>query len=192
MQKQPLLAPFLVIYGGASEPSPIGDRIMADNGTDKHAATSDELLQLVSFNIGGEEFGVDILQVQEIIRMLEVTRVPNAPEYVDGVINLRGRVIPIIDLRRRFGMPRKDHDKNTRIVVVELMGQVVGFVVDAVSEVLRIPRSVTEPPPSFVGGVREEYITAVGKLEDRLLILLDLEKVLLDSEKKEVASIVRG
>jgi purine-binding chemotaxis protein CheW len=165
---------------------------MADNGTDKHAATSDELLQLVSFNIGGEEFGVDILQVQEIIRMLEVTRVPNAPEYVDGVINLRGRVIPIIDLRRRFGMPRKDHDKNTRIVVVELVGQVVGFVVDAVSEVLRIPRSVTEPPPSFVGGVREEYITAVGKLEDRLLILLDLEKVLVENEKKEVASIKRG
>jgi purine-binding chemotaxis protein CheW len=165
---------------------------MADNVTDKHAATSDELLQLVSFNIGGEEFGVDILQVQEIIRMLEVTRVPNAPEYVDGVINLRGRVIPIIDLRRRFGMPRKDHDKNTRIVVVELVGQVVGFVVDAVSEVLRIPRSVTEPPPSFVGGVREEYITAVGKLEDRLLILLDLEKVLMDNETKEVASIMRG
>jgi purine-binding chemotaxis protein CheW len=121
---------------------------------------------------------VDILQVQEINRMLEVTRVPNAPEYVDGVINLRGKVIPIIDLRRRFGMERKEHDKNTRIVVVELNGKVVGFVVDAVREVLRIPRSVTEPPPSIVGGVHEEYITAVGKLEDRLLILLDLEKVL--------------
>jgi purine-binding chemotaxis protein CheW len=165
---------------------------MADNGTDKQAATSDELLQLVSFNIGEEEFGVNILQVQEIIRMLEVTRVPNAPEYIDGVINLRGRVIPIIDLRRRFGMPRKEHDKNTRIVVVELEGQVVGFVVDAVSEVLRIQRSVTEPPPSLVGGVREEYITAVGKLEDRLLILLDLEKVLQENEKKDVATITRG
>jgi len=165
---------------------------MADNGTDKQAATSDELLQLVSFNIGEEEFGVNILQVQEIIRMLEVTRVPNAPEYIDGVINLRGRVIPIIDLRRRFGMPRKEHDKNTRIVVVELEGQVVGFVVDAVSEVLRIQRSVTEPPPSLVGGVREEYITAVGKLEDRLLILLDLEKVLQENEKKDVATVTRG
>jgi purine-binding chemotaxis protein CheW len=165
--------------------------IMADAIAEKRGAASDELLQLVSFNIGGEEFGVDILQVQEIIRMLEVTRVPNAPEYVDGVINLRGKVIPIIDLRRRFEMQRKDHDKNTRIVVVELSGQVVGFVVDAVSEVLRIPWSVTEPPPSIVGGVRKEYITAVGKLEDRLLILLDLEKVLKAEEKDEVVTIAK-
>jgi purine-binding chemotaxis protein CheW len=138
----------------------------------------EELLQLVSFNIGGEEFGVDILQVQEINRMMEVTRVPNAREYVDGVINLRGKVIPIIDLRCRFGMERKGHDKHTRIVVVELSRKIVGFVVDAVREVLRIPRSVTEPPPSIGGRVNEEYITGVGKLEDRLLILLDLEKVL--------------
>ncbi len=139
---------------------------------------SEELLQLVSFTIGEEEFGVDILKVQEINRMLDVTRVPNAPEYVDGVINLRGKVIPIIDLRRRFGMERKEHDKNTRIVVVELSGKVVGFVVDAVSEVLRIPKSVTEPPPSIAAGIEAAYMTAVGKLEDRLLILLDLEKVL--------------
>jgi len=105
--------------------------------------------------------------------------VPNAPEYVDGVINLRGKVIPIIDLRRRFGMERREKDKNTRIVVVELAGKVVGFVVDAVSEVLRIPKSVTEAPPAIVSGIDTDYITAVGKLEDRLLILLDLEKVLL-------------
>ena len=138
----------------------------------------EELLQLVSFKIGDEEFGVDILKVQEINRMLEVTRVPNAPEYVDGVINLRGKVIPIIDLRRRFAMERKEHDNNTRIVVVELTGRVVGFVVDAVSEVLRIPKSVTEPPPPIVAGIEAGYIMAVGKLEDRLLILLDLERVL--------------
>jgi purine-binding chemotaxis protein CheW len=147
---------------------------------------SEELLQLVSFNIGGEEFGVDILKVQEINRMLEVTRVPNAPEYVDGVINLRGKVIPIIDLRRRFDMDRKEHDKNTRIVVVELQGKVVGFVVDAVREVLRIPKSVTEPPPPIVAGINAEYITAVGKLEDRLLILLDLEGVLSEGEQEQV------
>ena len=149
---------------------------------------SEELLQLVSFNIGDEEFGVDILKVQEINRMLDVTRVPNAPEYVDGVINLRGKVIPIIDLRRRFGMARKEHDKSTRIVVVELSGKVVGFVVDAVSEVLRIPKSVTEPPPPIVAGIEAEYITAVGKLEDRLLILLDLEKVLSSTETTALAA----
>jgi purine-binding chemotaxis protein CheW len=151
---------------------------MAEAVNERQAAAGEELLQLVSFNIGDEEFGVDILHVQEINRMLEVTRVPNAPAYVDGVINLRGRVIPIIDLRRRFGMERKEHDKNTRIVVVELSGRVLGFVVDAVREVLRIPRSMTEPPPHLVGVGREEYIKAVGKLDDRLLILLDLEKVL--------------
>jgi purine-binding chemotaxis protein CheW len=145
---------------------------------------ADELLQLVSFNIGEEEFGVDILQVQEINRMVEVTRVPNAPEYVDGVINLRGKVIPIIDLRRRFGMPRKEKDKNTRIIVVELNAKVLGFVVDAVSEVLRIPKSVTEQPPSIVAGIDAEYITAIGKLENRLLILLDLDRVLNTDESQ--------
>lgn len=151
-------------------------------------AASDELLQLVSFNIGDEEFGVDILKVQEINRMLEVTRVPNAPEYVDGVINLRGKVIPVIDLRRRFEMARKEHDKNTRVIVVELSGKVIGFVVDAVQEVLRIPRSVTEAPPSIVAGVNADYITGVGKLEDRLLILLDLEKILNQTEQTELAA----
>lgn len=153
-------------------------------------ATTDELLQLVSFKIGGEEFGVDILRVQEINRMLEVTRVPNSPEFVEGVINLRGKVIPIVDLRTRFGMPRKEHDNDTRIVVVELTGNVVGFVVDGVNEVLRIPKSVTEPPPSIVAGVQAEYITAVGKLEDRLLILLDLEKILSFEEHQEMEAMV--
>ncbi len=140
--------------------------------------TVEELLQLVSFKIGNEEFGVDILKVQEINRMLEVTRVPNAPPYVEGVINLRGKVIPVVDLRQRLGMEPKARDKNTRIIVMELGGNVVGFVVDAVSEVLRIPKSVTEPPPSLGATATADYITAVGKLEDRLLTLLDLERVL--------------
>ena len=149
----------------------------------------DELLQLVSFNIGEEEFGVEILRVQEINRMMDVTRVPNAPEFVEGVINLRGKVIPVVDLRRRFGMESKQHDKNTRIIVVELAGKVVGFVVDAVREVLRIPRGVTEPPPALGGSTKDDYITAVGKLDDRLLILLDLEKVLSDGELKAVREV---
>jgi purine-binding chemotaxis protein CheW len=148
-----------------------------------------ELLQLVSFNIGQEEFGVDILKVQEINRMLTVTHVPNSPHYVDGVINLRGKVIPIIDLRTRLGLERKEHDKDTRIIVVELEGKTVGFVVDAVSEVLRIPRNITEPPPVLASGVDSSYITAVGKLEDRLLILLDLDKVLSTDEKMQLEGI---
>jgi purine-binding chemotaxis protein CheW len=153
----------------------------------KTDSTGSELLQLVSFTIGSEEYGVDILCVQEINRMLNVTQVPNSPSYVDGVINLRGKVIPVIDLRSRFGMPRIARTKDTRIVVVELIGKTVGFVVDGVSEVLRIPRSVTETPPSTVmQNVESEFITSVAKLEDRLLILIDLEKVLSDGEKKEL------
>lgn len=145
---------------------------------------SDELLQLVSFNIGDEEFGVDILKVQEINRMVQVTRVPNTPDYVLGVINLRGKVIPIIDMRYRLGMSPKEFDKDTRIVVVEIESKVIGFVVDAVSEVIRINKSITEPPPPMVAGIDSEYITAIGKLEDRLLILLDLRKILSSEEHK--------
>lgn len=138
----------------------------------------EELLQLVSFKIGEEEFGVDILSVQEINRMLQITKVPNTPDFIEGVINLRGRIIPVIDLRIKLGMARKDHGKNTRIVVVEIKGQTIGFIVDEVSEVLRIPKSITEAPPEMVGGVNSDFITSIGKLEDRLLILLDLEKIL--------------
>lgn len=153
---------------------------------------SSELLQLVSFKIGNEEFGVDILKVQEINRMMQITKVPNAPNFVDGVINLRGRIIPIIDLRIRLGMVKREHDKSTRIVVVELDGKTVGFIVDEVSEVLRIPVNITEPPPPMVAGINADYITAVGKLEDRLLILLDMEKVLSDTEKKELEKAAKG
>ncbi|UZP68370.1 chemotaxis protein CheW [Desulfovibrio mangrovi] len=138
----------------------------------------DELLQLVTFSIGDEEFGVDILKVQEIIRTMEITKVPRAPEFVEGVINLRGKVIPIIDLRRRFGLTSKAHDKHTRIIVIEINNMIVGFVVDSVSEVLRIPASTVEPPPPVVAGMESEYISGVGKLQDRLLILLDLDRLL--------------
>lgn len=144
----------------------------------------DELIQLVTFSIGEEEFGVDILKVQEIIRIMEITKVPRAQDFVEGVINLRGKVIPIIDLRRRFGLHTKDHDKHTRIIVIEINNMIVGFVVDSVSEVLRIPAGTVEPPPPVVAGVDSEYISGVGKLQDRLLILLDLDK-LLSSEDLE-------
>ena len=150
---------------------------------------TDELLQLVSFMIGQEEFGLEIQCIQEINRMVDITRVPNSPEYVTGVINLRGKVIPIIDLRKRFGFPQKESDKNTRIIVVELGTMVVGFVVDAVREVIRIPKNITEPPPSIVAGIGSEFITAVAKLENRLLILLDIERILRDKEKQQIETI---
>ncbi|WP_028587186.1 chemotaxis protein CheW [Desulfocurvus vexinensis] len=148
-----------------------------------------ELIQLVTFSIGEEEFGVDILKVQEIIRTMEITRVPKAPDFVEGVINLRGNVIPIIDLRKRFGLETRGHDKHTRIIVIEINNMIVGFVVDSVSEVLRIPANTVEPPPPVVAGLESEYISGVGKLEDRLLILLDLDR-LLSGEEKDVLSLV--
>lgn len=137
-----------------------------------------ELLQLVTFGIGEEEFGIDILKVQEIIRTMAITKVPNSPPYVEGVINLRGKVIPVIDLRGRFNMEFRSHDNHTRIIVIELHGMIIGFVVDEVSEVLRIQSNTVESPPPVVAGIESEYIKGVGKLDDRLLILLDLEKLI--------------
>ena len=146
-------------------------------------------LQLVSFNVGSEEFGVDILKVHEINRMTEITRVPKAPKFVEGVINLRGKIIPIIDLRKRFGMEEKENDKNTRIVVVEINEQTIGFVVDSVSEVIRIPLANIEDAPELVTGIDADYIQGVGKLEKTLLILLDLEKVMSKQELEKVGKV---
>lgn len=159
-------------------------KVMKQKEMTGNVSTSE--LQLVSFNIGSEEFGVDILKVQEINRMVEITKVPQAPHYVEGVINLRGKVIPIIDLRKRFNLEMKEYDKNTRIVVVDINNNIMGMIVDAVSEVLRLPADTVEPPPELVTGVNSEYIKAVAKLEDRLLIFLDLSKVI---DAEEMAAI---
>lgn len=147
------------------------------------------LVQQVTFKIGEEEFGVDILKVQEIIRMMPITRVPNAPTFVEGVINLRGKVIPVIDIRRRFGMAETQHNEKTRITVMDLQGQIVGFIVDAVCEVLRIAQSTIEPPPAVMSGIGSEYLRGVGKLHDRLLILLDLDNLLSPNEKNALREV---
>jgi purine-binding chemotaxis protein CheW len=155
----------------------------------KSTAAGEELLQLVSFILGKEEFGVDILRVQEINRLVEITKVPKAPSYVEGVINLRGKVIPIIDLRKRFGLDLKEQDKDTRIVVVDIDGSIMGMIVDAVSEVLRLPTSTIEPAPEIATSIDSEYIRGVAKLEDRLLIFLDLSKVFSQQEKMALSQI---
>ncbi len=139
--------------------------------------TTDELIQLVSFKLGQEEYGVDILRVQEINRMVEITKVPQAPFYCEGVINLRGKVIPVIDLRKKFEIEVTEWDKNTRIIVCDVNGVVVGMIVDAVEEVLRIPGSTVEPAPEIVTTVNSDYINGVAKLDDRLLIFLDISKI---------------
>jgi purine-binding chemotaxis protein CheW len=147
----------------------------------KDTATTAQLLQLVSFSVAAEEYGLDILRVQEIIRTQQLTRVPNLPEYVEGVINLRGKVIPVIALRRRLGLEAIPPDKNTRIVVVDVHGQTLGFIVDAVSEVLRISSETVESTPR-IGSVEREYISGVGKLDTRLLLMLDLEQLMNQAE----------
>lgn len=144
-----------------------------------------DLLQLVTFNIGEEEYAVDILNIQGINRMVEITKVPNAPSYVEGIINLRGKVIPLIDLRKRLGIATKEYDKSTRFIVVELGNRVIGFIVDSVNEVLRISSSLTEAPPQMTT-VSTDFITAVAKYQDRLLILLDLNKVLTFEDQQEL------
>ena len=146
-------------------------------------AASTDLLQLVTFIVDGEEYGIDILKVQEIIRPVAITRVPNAPAFVEGVINLRGRIVPIVDARKRFGLPIREATDATRIVVVELVDKTVGFMMDAVKEVIRVDRGTIEPPPDLAVGVDAEYIKGVAKLDDRLLILLDIEEVLSDAEQ---------
>ncbi|HXL02798.1 MAG TPA: chemotaxis protein CheW [Candidatus Atribacteria bacterium] len=139
--------------------------------------------QLVAFQLGEETYGVDISQVEEIIRMQPITRVPGAPDFVEGVINLRGRVIPVIDLRKRFRLPPREETKNTRIVVVEVSPNTVGMIVDAVDEVLRISEEKVEAPSTLISSIDTEYIKGVGKLDNKLLILLDLSKVLTKEEK---------
>jgi len=139
--------------------------------------TDGDQLQLVTFEVESEEFAIDILAVQEINRMMQITRVPKSPREVEGVINLRGRIIPVIDLRRRFNMTGKPADEHSRIIVVEVASRVIGFIVDRVHEVLRINKGIVEPPPSMITSVRSDYIAGVGKLEDRLLIMLDLERL---------------
>lgn len=137
----------------------------------------EEMSQVVSFEIGSEEYAVDILEVQEINRMVEITPVPKAPHFVEGVINLRGKVIPIIDLRLRFGLPAAERTTESRIVVVDVCRIVIGLIVDSVSEVLRIPNSLIEPPPNGKGG-GAEFHKGVGRVDARLLILLDLKRLL--------------
>ena len=138
----------------------------------------DELCQFVVCRIGEEEFAIDVLSVQEINRLVDVTRVPKTPAYVEGVINLRGRIIPVLDLRRRFGLKSVQQTSQTRVVVVSQQSRLVGLVVDSVVEVLNLPKNAIELPPTVGTAIGAEFTLGVGRLEDRLLILLDLNRLL--------------
>jgi len=161
-----------------------------DETTANDTESAENLLQLVIFQLAGEEFGVEIMQVQEIIRMPDITRIPQSPEYVGGIINLRGKIIVVINLDTRFDLHSKELDDDSRIIIVEIGENVVGMVVDSVSEVLRLSTANVEPAPEIIKAkIEADYLRGVGKLDDRLLILLDLEKVLSGEEMAQVAAV---
>ncbi|MBI9045547.1 MAG: chemotaxis protein CheW [Anaerolineaceae bacterium] len=139
--------------------------------------------QLVIFELGEENFGVDIAAVEGIVKMQEITRVPKAPVFVEGVTNLRGTVLPVIDLRKRLELPDTEITNETRIIYINLEESKVGMIVDAVSEVLTIQEEVIEPTPSIVSSVDTEFITGIAKVDDRLVTLLDLNRILSVEEK---------
>ncbi len=141
------------------------------------SVNSDSQLQMVSFLLGREVFVIDILQVQEIIRMMEITQIPDVPEYVEGMINLRGRVIPVIDLRKRFNFPVPEENPQVRIIVVKNHGNPVGLIVDSVSDVVRFTKEKVESPPNLVTNIDSRCISGVAKEDRRLLIILDVDRL---------------
>jgi purine-binding chemotaxis protein CheW len=140
-----------------------------------------EMLQLVTFKLSGQKYAVDILKVQEINNMKEITSIPNSPRFLEGAINLRGKVIPVINLRKKFGFEDQANDL-AKIVIMDVRGVIMGLIVDAVSDVLRIPRDVVEPPPPVHTNVSTEFISGIAKLDEGLVILLDMDR-LLDAEE---------
>ena len=147
-----------------------------------------ELRQFISFSVGAEEYGLELLRVKEVIRVREITWLPKAPSFVKGIINLRGDVISIIDLRDKFGLESREDTEQTRVIVVEMDGRLMGMVVDSASQVVRIPADQIDPPPPVPGGFSQEFITGVAKLEDRLVILLNPDAILTVDQKMALSS----
>ncbi len=157
------------------------------------AETREKTIQLLVFKLGDEEYGVDILQARGIEHLDQgITRVPKAPAFVEGVINLRGEIVPIVDLRKRFGLVVRPIGFDTRVIVVEVENNLVGMVVDAIVEVMRIPSEAIEPAPEITRGVDAYYLAGVAKLERRLIVLLNLEHALSTQEAQEISQVKTG
>ena len=151
-----------------------------------------EMKQLISFTVGSEEYGLELLRVKEVIRMRQITWLPKAPACVKGIINLRGDVIPIVDLRERFGLAAHEKTAMTRVIVVELDGRLVGMVVDTASQVVRIPADQFDPPPTVMGQESRDFITAVGKIGDKLIIMIDVDRILSYRELSQIAGSLKA
>ncbi len=150
------------------------EAVIEDSGLTEGSSS----MQLVSLQLAEETYGIEITKIREIILMGDITRIPQTPHYVKGLINLRSTVIPVIDLRARFGLSESDLTDESRIMVLHVGTQTIGIIVDAVSEVLRVSHKDIAPPPPTVAGLGREYLTGLVKLEDRLLILLDIDRIL--------------
>ena len=142
--------------------------------------------QFVVFLLGDEKYGVDILNVSTISEYMDITKVPDAPVYVEGIINLRGDIIPVINLKKRFNIPETEISEDTRIIIYSIEGVAIGFLVDEASQVLRIEDSNIEPTPTILKGGDREYISGVGKHDEKIIILLDFAKILSESERNEL------
>lgn len=145
--------------------------------------------QFVIFRLGEERYAVDILNVGGISEFKDVTKVPNAPYFIDGVINLRGEIIPIVNLKKRFNIAEKEVDSDTRIIINNIKGKDIGFIVDEASQVIKIDDADIEDAPDIIKGTERQYISGVGKVEDHIVILLNLEKILNEEEQKAVSDI---
>jgi len=151
--------------------------------TIQETAAQGGLTQMISFSLGGEEYGVDIRAVKEVIRIGAITSLPGAASFVKGVLNLRGDVIPIIDLRDKFGLPSSDYTDTSRVIVVDINDKSIGMVVDNVSRVIRIGQDQIDPAPPWLGGLASELLQGVVRLGERLVILLNIEAVLSTDER---------
>ncbi len=145
-----------------------------------------DFMQVVSFRLHAEEYAIEITKVKEIILVEGVTRVPQMPSFIEGIINLRGNVIPVLDLRKRFDLPHAALSDQSRIVVTRMENRIVGLIVDSVSQVMKIPRSQIQPPPQTIAGLAGEYLVGIGKMDDRMILLLDIEKILSCNEKESL------
>jgi purine-binding chemotaxis protein CheW len=148
--------------------------LAADRGVNR---AQNPVIQLVGFRLDNEDYAIAITKIQEIILMKPITRIPQVPDFIEGLINLLGSVIPIVNLRKRFGLPLREIDDETRTIVVNVHEKTVGCVVDAVTQVMRINRDQIQPPPLGVMAVNHQYLAGLAKLDDRLMIILDIDKL---------------
>jgi len=161
--------------------------IEKNDNIDEEVYSDEEILQLVSFTIDDVEYGVDILTVHEILRIPDITRLPNTPDFIKGVINLRGNVIPVVDARKRFGFPETGVTDLTRIIVLQTEDKKIGLLVDNVYQVVRIPRVNVDTPSELIEGVSEEFISGIGRLKDRLIVILNIANIIfLEEEMKRM------